>query len=43
MIGAMQAVKFAQHGRRCRACLRLVDAGYLDFDASAENVGFLLK
>ena len=42
MIGAMQAIEFAEYGCSCRAGLRLVRAGNLDFNAGAENVGLLL-
>jgi hypothetical protein len=42
MIGAMQAVEFAQDGRSRRTRLRFVEAGDQDFDARAENEGFLM-
>jgi hypothetical protein len=38
----MQAVEFAQNGRRRRTRLRFVEAGDQHFDTGAENEGLLM-
>ena len=42
MVGAVQAVKFAEDGGDCLAALLGVGADDEDFDAGAEDVGLLL-
>lgn len=42
MIGAMQAIKLAQHGSGSGACFGFVGTGDQHLDAGTENEGFLL-